>query len=139
MKVFMFLSLLSIAFAAYEPCLNQFDGYKVKDFSGDAYYFVCEGGQIGRIGNCTEEVGGSDGYTIFNEELQKCIKTYSCPDPNMEDELSLPTTFHAPKSCARYVVCVDGQAFVRECPPNLIWDNVLQNCNLPDQAACYET
>jgi chitinase len=56
--------------------------------------------------------------------------------PGTEFHCTSDGTFRDPQNCARWHVCRDGQQFTFDCPGGLVFDNVTQTCNWPDQVQC---
>lgn len=43
---------------------------------------------------------------------------------------------HVPQSCTQFTLCMDGQAFPRECPPGQQFDRQLGVCVREDLVDC---
>lgn len=118
------MTLFHFATSQPNPCESRTDNQLVNDFSSCGTYFRCVGQQPIKE-SCKPNY-------IFSPQLQACTRCYNCPATGI-------ATVPLPMSCTQYVLCVDGEVVsYRECPPGTQWNEVKQNCDLPEQADCQE-
>uniref|UniRef100_A0A182REJ8 Chitin-binding type-2 domain-containing protein n=1 Tax=Anopheles funestus TaxID=62324 RepID=A0A182REJ8_ANOFN len=85
-------------------------------FEGKAYYGICGPGHR------------------FDESRQSCLQStvsecFSCP---ASGTINMPH----PTSCQNFVLCFLGVATERQCPPGLLFNQQLRQCDLSAKVVC---
>ncbi|XP_053686182.1 chondroitin proteoglycan 2-like [Sabethes cyaneus] len=130
-------------------CLGVPDGTFVNDFSDCDAYFVCTRNNMVR-GRCPT------GF-YFSEETQKCEHPWNvtcllCRMPDNDDDndyegsgeengSDFPENFPIARECRKYTACADGEGFLMECSPDLMFnpDPAVRACDTPSDDICIES
>lgn len=108
-------------------CTNRRIGTFVRDVRDCQAYFFCSPDGSALSGRCTPPY-------MFDEPRQLCnwdnlVSCFACPAQNF---VNLPVA----QQCDQYVRCVNRQPEHRFCPSDLLFDNSLGQCNVPESVEC---
>uniref|UniRef100_A0A0P5JHN6 Uncharacterized protein n=1 Tax=Daphnia magna TaxID=35525 RepID=A0A0P5JHN6_9CRUS len=114
--------------------------------SPDGFFPIKEGACSSQYYVCTNNVADLETCPsgIFDASSSSCVATscattttrgvptapgpFECPAPN--------GNFASPYSCSQYYVCVDGTAFLYDCPSGLHYNPALNICDWPANVNC---
>uniref|UniRef100_A0A4Y0BPG5 Chitin-binding type-2 domain-containing protein n=2 Tax=Anopheles funestus TaxID=62324 RepID=A0A4Y0BPG5_ANOFN len=126
-------------------CRNNPEGNQVTLESQNScqLYFIC-------IGNITVErrcapgtiYEAENGWCVVDDAENPCERErlpappesviLQCTGENELDKIPHPTM------CDVYYRCINGNLWVRQCPPGLLFDPDREQCNLADMVSCVE-
>lgn len=127
------MACLVLAVAAQQSparnvCSNRQVGTFVRDVRDCRGYFVCANNGEAQSGQCPHPY-------MFDEANQKCnfatlVNCFACPPDQVFVNLKVANT------CNEYVRCVHNLPEHRICPSDLLFDQSIGQCNLPEEVPC---